>query len=253
MVLYIIIILLLICFTSKFFNKFTEKFTSNYNIVGYNNLSLPIKIIPSIYDNETIEITKLLDNIFKVSNCDFDLSKYTIYSTYIEFPFNNIIKKMIADYIKNNIDTFTNDKIEINSDINHLYWKNEGDDRLFIFNVNLLNNTRFMVRNIQVKILIKNIKKFMNDNDYKTNIPAATLISSTDILCIKLDTDNYLRNTDINGFDKLKEPYYQIKNKLFLMDPFLTSGDNIKVTYNMKTLFKEQIKIREELMKTIKK
>jgi hypothetical protein len=32
---------------------------------------------------------------------------------------------MIGDYLRNNVDTFTHDKNEINADINHL-WKNDG-------------------------------------------------------------------------------------------------------------------------------
>lgn len=206
----IILILIYILYITK----------EHFEIVGYNNSVLPIKEIPTIYENETTQVTTLFNNIFKNKDCDFDTSTYTMYSDYIEFPFNNIIKKMIGDYLSLNV---FNSKIEVNSDINHLYWKDTGLDRLFIFNVNLLNKTHFMIRNIQVKILIKNIKDFINENYYRTDIPSSTLISSTDIVCIKLDTDNYLSNNNINGFDELNPEYYEIKNTLHLMAPFLTS------------------------------
>jgi len=218
--------------------------------VGYNNSSVLSNKILSIYESETLEITSIFNELFKNSDCDFDTSTYLMHGTYIEFPFNNIIKKMISDYLKENVSKFKKDKIEINADINHMYWKNTGNDRLFIFNVNLLNNTRFMTRNIVVKILIKDIKNFMNDNDYKTDIPALTLVLSTNILCIKLDTDNYISEiSSYTGFDKLEPQYYQIKNGLHLMSPFMTSSNDLIITDNMKIDFKNKLDINVENLK----
>lgn len=231
------------------FNK--ESFS---NVVGYNNIFIPVNRIPSAYDNETKEITNIFNKLFKQDLCNFDLSTYKLYNNYIEFPFNNIIKKMLSDYLKKSVDKFKKDKIEINSDINHMYWKDVNNDRLFIFNVNLLNNTHFLTRNIQVKIIIKNIKDFMNNDNYRTDIPAAKLILSTDILCIKLDVDNYSKIEDtIQGFDNLQPNFYNIKNSLYLMDPFITSGKDMFITQHMNDEFKKQIKIHEELMKNMNK
>jgi hypothetical protein len=243
----IIIAIILYIYVSRNNEQFIEEI-----VVGYNHINVPLNKIPTAYDNETRELTDIFSRLFKDEDNNFDLATYNLYSDYIEFPFNNIIKKMIADYIKN-VGVFNKDKIEINADINRLYWKNDGNNRLFIFNVNLLNNTRFMTRNIQVKIMIKNINNFTNGNDYRTDVPSATLTSSTDMLYIKLDTDNYFSKIKDNytGIDKLEPNYYNIKNTLFLMDPFLTSGNNMILTNDMKTNFQTQIASHEELMKSM--
>lgn len=243
------IILLLLVFVIYIYNQCKEGY-KNVDTVGYNNSFVISNDIVSIYDRETLDLTNIFSDLFKDSDCDFDTDTYLVYGTYIEFPFNDIIKRIICDYLKKNVSKFKKDKIEINADINHMYWKNINDDRLFIFNVNLLNSTNFMTRNIKVKILIKNINNFMNGNDYKTNVLFSTLLLSTNILCIKLDKDNYVSKSSLyTGFDKLDPEYYEIKNQLHLMAPFMTSSSDLIITNNMKINFQNKLSTNYEKIK----
>lgn len=243
----ILLLLLLITLVIYKYKEYKEGY-KDIDIVGYNNSYVIPNEIISIYESETLDLTSVFRNLF--NDYDFDTSTYLVYTTYIEFPFNNIIKKIILDYLKENVKRFKKDKIEINSNINHMYWKNIGDDRLFIFNVNLLNSTNFMTRNIKVKILIKNIRNFMNDDNYKTNVPSLTLMLSTTILCIKLDTDNYVSKfSSYTGFDKLDPGYYKIKNALHLTSPFITSSSDLIITNNMKINFQKKLDTNSKILK----
>lgn len=235
-------------------------------IVGYNNIAIPAYYIPNIFETETKELIKVFKEAFKDDNVE--PIGYKEHNPYIPFPFEAPIKKLIIDYLKTNIPKFKGHKLEITTDLNKLYYRNSGDDRLFIFNVNLLDNTQFMTRNVRVKIRIKNILKFIKDNtdyelgeqtmaerknaeiNYRTNIPAQTVINSTDLLSIRLDKNNYARFT-LTGQDALKPNYYQIKNVLGLMDPFVTSGRDMVISEKVKKDFEKEILAKKELLKSL--
>lgn len=237
-----------------FFSSF-----ENFKVVGYNNPEVPSYDIPSVFETETNELNELFLKLSKDS--DFNTSQYKLQNTYLPFPFNNPLKKYIVDYLKMNVAKYKKDKLEIMSDINNIYWMDNGNDRLFVFNINLVNNTKFMTRNVQVKLRVKDIQKFIkNDSDYstgeeiqdkltnyRTNIPEATMINSFELSGIRLGTNNF-SHFSLKGLDKLDYPYYQIKNILYLMDPFLTSGKDMTITLDMKKNFEKEIKAHQELL-----
>jgi len=143
----------------------------------------------------------------------------------------------------------------------NIHWKDDGDDRIFIFNVHLVNNTVLVSRNLRVKIKIKMIKNFLNDNsniqfaiqtDYQDNIPYLTLLPSIDILSIRLDSDVYSTES-INGIDALHPNFYLIKNELSLMYPYSTSKSESTITEDMKIKFKSIIEEHAKRLQSLSK
>ena len=65
-----------------------------------------------------------------------------------------------------------------------------------------------------------------------------------------MDKNNYARFSLI-GQDALKPNYYQIKNVLGLMDPFITSGRDMIITSEMKKDFDKEIISKKELLKSL--
>jgi hypothetical protein len=224
------------------------------SIVGYNNINIPVYHLPSLFDKETEELVKVFKASFKDDNVE--PLGFIDHNPYIPFPFEASIKKLIIDYMKTNIEKFKGHKLEITTDLNKLSYKDDGIDRLFIFNISLVDNTKFMTRNLRVKIKIKDIKNFINENsnnkeqkeiDYRTNIPSQTVINSTEILSIRLDKNNYAR-FELDGLDSLRPNYYQIKNVLGLMDPFVTSGRDMILTDKMKKDFEKELEEHQKLL-----
>jgi hypothetical protein len=228
------------------------------SIVGYNNIDIPAYQIPNLFDTETQELTTIFKKLFKD---DIDITDFKEHNPYISFPFESIIKKYLIDYMKINIDKFKGHKLEISSDLNKLSYKDIGQDRLFIFNINLIDNTQFMTRNLLVKIKIKDInnliknasdygfidKKEEREIDYKTNVPSQTVMNSIELLSIRLDKNNYAR-FELSGVDNLRPNYYQIKNVLGLMDPFVTSGRDMIITNEMKKDFEKELEEHQKLL-----
>lgn len=214
-----------------FFVLFKSK--ENFEVVGYNTLNIPNYVIKNSYDTESIAIQSLFNKVFK--DHFIDTKSFTLYSNYIEFPFNNIIKTFMANYLT----SILNDKIQVNTNLTNMYWKDDEKDRLFIFNIDMVNHKHFTTRKLKVKIKIHDILNFVkgnNSQDYQNDIKPEILIKSIDILSISLDSDNYEKSTLI-GIDKLQPRFYVIKNNLFLMDPFLTSRKDNVITKTMKDNF----------------
>lgn len=254
-------VLFLLCYSIY---KVLFEVKENYvtEIVGYNNIVVPTFYIPNIFETETQELIKVFKEAFKDDNVE--PVGYKEHNPNIPFPFEAPIKKFIIDYLKSNINKFKGHKLEITSDLNKVYYKDDGIDRLFIFNINLVDNTQFMTRNVRVKIKIKKIANFIKDDkdynvgantkkpevDYRTSIPAQTVINAIELLSIRLDKNNYAR-FELSGLDSLRPNFYQIKNVLGLMDPFVTSGRDMIVTDKMKTEFETIIKERQELLENL--
>jgi hypothetical protein len=244
--LFIIILISYIIVSYLFDNK--EHYVTT--IVGSNNIAIPAYYIPNVFESETKELVKLFKDTFSDDNVE--PLGFKEQNPYIPFPFESSIKKLIIDYMKTNIGKFNGQKLEITSDLNKLYYKESGNDRIFIFNISLVNNTKFMSRNLRVKLKIKDINNFIrgvktdqSEIDYRIDIPSQTIINASEILSIRLDKNNYAR-FELQGIDSLLPNYYQIKNILGLMEPFVTSGRDMIITDKMKKDFVKEMEEHQQ-------
>jgi len=187
-------------------------------IVGYNSYTVPDNPIESIYDLETKFIQQQFDKL-QSKNVSFDTLNFTLLNNNIAFGFNDIFKISILNFLKNN-NFYTKDKIYIHNNLYNIYYLDKPPDKIYIFNCNLVNSTHFFTRNIKVKLQITNFNSFNSIS-----------LSQITILGILLDNNSDLK-FNIPMFDELYPNYYQIKNKLHLLDPFLTSRQDLVLTPN---------------------
>jgi hypothetical protein len=232
MIIYILIIIIII-----FLYKHTFE---NFDIVAYNNTNVPNNIIKSIYETESETLQNLFDKLnlqnkdFKESNLD---KQFKLINMNLVFPFSSIFKKLIIEYIHNSIPKYKKDKVYILGKLINIYQKDLDNTRTFIFNFTLVNPVNFFTRNIKIRLKINNINQFLDETfNYLDVIDENLLRLNTNLESITLDKNNYI-NFTFNPIDKLSEPYYLIKNKFFLLDPFLTSGRESIITNNDKIKF----------------
>jgi hypothetical protein len=212
----------------------------NFEIVAYNNTIVSENKIDSIYDIESNTLQSLFDNLnlknkdFKESNLD---KQFKLVNSNLKFPFSNIFKKLIIEYIHDSIPKYKKDKVYILGKVNNIYQKDEVLSRTFIFNFTLVNPVNFFTRNIKIRLNINNINVFLDDTfNYFDAIDENLVRLNTNLESITLDKNDYI-NFTFNPIDKLYEPYYLIKNKYYLLDPFLTSGRESIITNNDKIKF----------------
>lgn len=211
----------------------------SFLVVGYNNPTIPHYTIKNIFDEET----KLLDKEFSENSADhslFNTKLFTLFNNSITFPFTNQFQKLILEFLKNTPRT-SKDKISL-GDFNMIYYLDDTlGNRIFILNVNIQDNTTFTSRNVKVKLLVTNIKLFY---DFKTSnyllFDHNLLENNCSVLSIILDKNSYA-NFTIKGIDQLNDTHYSINNMMFLLDPFITSGNDMAITENMKTTFEKSL------------
>lgn len=240
-----IIVIFIIVVMSYLLFKMIFGDNKEHLMVGYNSINIPENKISTLFDIENDELSKILKTSFKDN---IDSIGFKNHNPHIFSPFNEPIKRFIIDYLKNNIERFKKDKLQIVSDINNLFYKDDGNDRIFIFNVSIINNTRFMTINLKVKIKVKDIKNFIQtdiDSDimkiseltnYKTNIPVNNMLNAMELLSMRLENNIY-KTFQFNGIDILEPQFYEIKNILGLMEPFLTSRKDMMITKQIKQQF----------------
>ena len=114
--------------------------------------------------------------------------------------------------------------------------------RSFIFNVTVVDPDTFASRELKVKLLVKNIEQFLNPAPVNSVSTQRSYISPPDQDQVRQNVQiQYLGLEEdmfgiVNSTDEVQH-FYEIKNKYFLMDPFLTSGKDMIINDKMKASF----------------
>jgi hypothetical protein len=232
MIIYILIVILIV-----FLYKHTFE---NFEIVAYNNTIVPDNTIESIYDTESDTLQNLFDQL-NLQNKDFKESsldkQFKLININLAFPFSSIFKKLIIEYLHSSIPEYKKDKVYILGKLINIYQKDQDNTRTFIFNFTLVNPVNFFTRNIKIRLKINNINMFLDETlNYLDEIDEKFIRLNTNLESISLDNNNYI-NFTFNPSDNLYTPYYLIKNKFYLLDPFFTSGRESIITNNDKIKF----------------
>ena len=229
----IVFVLLLTLFIIYFILDFKYE---TFLVVGYNNSVVPNYTIKNIFDNESELLNSQFSNLS--IDKDFNTKSFTLFNTYLEFPFTTQFNKLIMTTIK----TISKHKISL-GDFNNIYYLDDLlGNRFFILNVDLRDSVIFTSRNIKVKIVVHNINSFIDQNSPTKNyIPlSSTLSLNSSVIGITLDKNGYVDSTML-GIDKSDPNFYLINNNLHLMDPFITSGIDMIITPDMKKTFSKSL------------
>ena len=126
---------------------------------------------------------------------------------------------------------------------------NKPLDGSFIFQFTIVDPDTFLSRTLKSKILLKDIELFLNpvvSNSISTQRSFTSppdenlVIQNAQVCSVSIDTNTL--NYNVNSADELDPHLYEIKNKYFLLDPFLTSGADMIITDTMKTEFNAVVK-----------
>lgn len=240
----IYIIIILIVFIYSFFT--IETFT----VTPYNSSKVPLNKQDTLYEKEIKE----LNQIFEQTNSQgFPAVKsFQIMPGYLKFPmqksFNKIILQRLNSIFKNS-KKYRKTKFKIVKDMYDIRWKDIEGSRHFVFNIDINNDTLKWTRRLRMYVIVKDIKRFLTDtgeyiqtnnfNSQGIEINTIALEESTVRLLIG-GIDGEIGNEKYYN-------YYNIKNVLYLMDPFLTSGKDMMITDKMRKEFKDLLEIKKRI------
>lgn len=239
----VILIISLIYIMHK--NKIIQHFTND--LVGYNSSYIPVKKIDTDFDIKSDGLENILNKTNLEKDYDEDLSEYNLFNENLEFPYTGIFKDVILNYLNNVITIYKDDNCYI-SDIFKIYFKDivtkpvfnkpEKLSRIYIFYINLVNPVKLFTKSLKIKLSI----------DDHVVIDKNKIIENIKILYINYDSN---KTMNISGIDAYSGNFYIIKNKLHLMDPFLTTGKEMIVSKNMIDKFKTTLEMKKQSQKIL--
>jgi hypothetical protein len=228
----IALILILIFILILIYNKKNIQQFIDVDFAGYNSSVVPENKIETDFDI----VSDNLENILNSNNLDKDynedLSEYDLFNTNIEFPYLNIFKNFILNYFNKTVTIYKDDNCYI-SEIFNIYFKERVDGYTkYIFYINLVNPVKLFTKSLKIKLSINKI---------------------TEKIILNYITYNNNKIININGIDPNSGNFYMIKNRLRLMDPFLTTGKEMIVSKNMIDKFKTVLQMKIQSQKMLKK
>lgn len=237
-------ILLLILFW-LFYKKY-----DNFTIYSYNASDIQ-DTFPSQLEIETNKIKILLDNEFK-QNQDFNLDKidkttFQKFSFYENFIFEKKFKEICINKLKENLSKdFLNIDLISTKEFNNIYWKDISNNRHYIFDITIFSKNYGFTRIFSVYLILNNINNYLLDNgEYIPNLN----LDNLDITIKYIKENQYnLENLKLLPGDPLFD-YFEIKNKLYLTDPFITSNKDMQITEDLKKSFEEVLTKKNESIK----
>jgi hypothetical protein len=217
-----------------------------------NSFEVPKNKMKTLYEEDTTLIDDTLETINTSFLPDY-ISTFKKYPSYYKFELDELFKEYTIQTIKsafNRIDKLKGSKLEIVRNLYNIWWKDDKNDRYFIFNIDLINKTKFFARKMLVYIKLKDINKFLTDNgDYIPGFKDA--LTSFDLQLMYIGTDNELKYFTVSPSNSVigKENFthlYRIKNSLYLMDPFITSGRELVISDFDKLKFQQYLMKKEK-------
>jgi hypothetical protein len=192
------------------YNFFTDFFT----VVSYNSYNInegdksPYIIL--------LKELSLTFNNYNNKNLDingFDTSKFILLNNNLHFDYNNLFKDQTLVFLKQ---FFPEQKITI-QELSDIFIDFNGN---YIFTANI--NTQLANHKIQIK--------------------ASYLYQQIPIVFLGVKLLGFdLEQQTIKGIDALYPNKYQIKNNLYLTDPFLTSGKDLYISDEMTKTFTDKL------------
>lgn len=222
--LFVVIIVLLVLVVVLVVLKRRETF-----FVAYNSQKIPINKQQTLDESDVVYLNNAL-NEYNTSSFPntYNYMKYTR-SKKDKLPLSNKVQDLISVNVITTLMIINKgDRLEIrkvgpepSEPFYDLYWKIIDNNIHCVFKMDIKNKEKGWTRTFKIYVVVKTGKEGDVDIIIKT---------------ISLEEFSYL---SFEGIDQNDEGpnYYKIENTLRLMDPYLTSGREMKITDSMKKNF----------------
>jgi len=181
-------------------------------------------------------------NIEKVNKTSFNQLSY-----YETFAMDTFFKENCLDKLKNILSPdFPNINLLSVPDLQNIFWKDIDNSRHFIFDIVTTSSNYQFIRVFTCYCILNNLNKYiLDDGSYVFDIKSTFSNSDVNIVYI-IDIINSNKENTLSGNNLFN--YYEIKNKLHLMDPFITSGKEIQITQTQKEEFEKLLTKKSEIL-----
>lgn len=229
--------------------KFLFIIFENFSVNAYNSSEI-IETTKSQLEIQSDKINEILEKTFK-ENKDFipqniDKTSFKELSYYENFTYEQNFKDIIIKNLKNLLSNdFPNINLSSSSELKNIYFKDISNDRHYLLDITITSQNYGFTRIFSCYLILKDIKNYLLDDGGL--IPGLNINDSNIEIKYIIEYKESEKIELLSG--KLPFDYYEIKNKLFLMDPFLTTGKEIQITDELINKFEGTLSKKSELLK----
>jgi len=204
--------------------------------VAYNNSNVPINKQTGLDESDVSYLNSVLNeyNTSSFPNTN-EYDKY-IKTKKSTSPLSSNVQDLIGEKVINTLriifskgSKYRGDRLSIRSEdqdkLYDLYWKRVKDDIHCVFKMDITNKEKGWSRTFKIYLVIV-------DRTSDVDISIKT---------ISLEEFSYLSFQGMDLHQEAYPMYYKIQNTLHLMDPYLTSGREMKITDNMRKNFENEL------------
>lgn len=219
--LYFIIILILIITLYLLY-----KFYYIENFVSINSNKYLELQDTNILKDQVLQFKELIMSDFKNSTFKFDKSEFVLDIDVIYY-YNDIFQQIVLEYInlilaKSNL--FKDFELKPTKSLTNIIKKDVGNNRHFIFNIELFSKTKLFKVNLEVYLIVENITMYLDEMKNYQNIIKLPIsnIKIANIMVIDPEELNFLPSLDTSIYKPLNnlydyQYYYNILTKLHIM------------------------------------
>lgn len=199
----------------------------------------------NIFQKTADELNELLKNMGSQSNLGV-LKDPSYKKTFQNFPRQTSFPwaKALRDYCTDEFKSKSLGVWTTARDVRNVYWKDVQLDRHFVFQIDLEHTKENVVQQALMYVVVRGVNKFLTGTGEYFGVPSAQDMSMDSGMVISIQSHGCLAMPG----NALGE-YYEIKNTMHLMDPFLTSGKDLQVTQGMRASFSKDLERKLELEK----
>lgn len=215
-ILFLIIILILL-FKSYFIEKFVSINSNNYIKLQDTN----------ILKDQLQQFKELILFDFKNSTFTFDKSNFALDINVIYY-YNDVFQQIVLEYINlilNKSELFKDYDLKPIKNLTNIIAKDVGNNRHFIFNIELFSKTKLFKANLEIYLIVENMISYLDElKNYQKiiKLPISNIkIANISVLdpekltySPSLDTINYKPLNNLYDY----QYYYNILTKLHIMD-----------------------------------
>jgi hypothetical protein len=204
--------------------------------VAYNNSNVPINKQTGLDESDVSYLNSVLNeyNTSSFPNTN-EYDKY-IKTKKSTSPLSSNVQDLIGEKVINTLriifskgSKYRGDRLSIRSEdqdkLYDLYWKRVKNDIHCVFKMDITNKEKGWSRTFKIYLVIV-------DGTSDVDISIKT---------ISLEEFSYLSFQGMDLHQEAYPMYYNIQNTLHLMDPYLTSGREMKITDNMRKNFENEL------------
>jgi hypothetical protein len=230
---------------------YTKAYRRETFFVAYNNTNIPINKQETLDESDVNYLNTIL-NEYNISGFpDTKDTKDTDYIKYVgglSIEVQDLISEQVITTLRIIFSkgTFKDDKLVIrrktkteseseSEPFYDLYWKVVDNNIHCVFKMDITNIEKGWTRTFKIYLV------GLSSTDVPLQGTFNIRPQGINIKTISLEEFSYLSFEGINQNDE-SQMYYQIENTLHLMDPYLTSGKDMKITDSMRQNFNNVLK-----------